>query len=1090
MDFVHLHVHTNYSILNGVCKVEYLANRLTAINQHAAAITDHSNMFGVVNFYDALKSRNIKPIIGCELYIASNSRFDRVAVDSVSHLVVLCENKFGYKNLVKIVTSSYIDSFYIVPRTDFEFLKKNKDGLIVLSGCSRGEISKALANNNYEKAKNIALKYKDVFGADNFFLELQNFKTEKDRIMVKYFLKLAKETNIKIVATNNVHYIYSKDRLAKEVLDCIKYSKIFKKEYIKKQFRAERYLKTGYEMAELFGGCEEALNNTVNIASRCEFCFEFGKINIPKFKCDENVSSEEYLKLKAKDGLFLKYAGRLNKEILKRFEYELSVVINMGFADYFLIVYDYVDYAKKNNIFVGPGRGSGAGSLLGFCLGITEVDPIKYNLSFERFLNVYRSKMPDFDIDFCNERRHEVIDYVIKKYGSNNVARIITFGTLAPKAAIRDVGRILGYSLEFIEKILKYIPNKPGISLGEVLNKSIKLKNAVTNNEDLNILFKLAVLVEGSLKNTSIHAAAIVITKEELRNFIPVLKSDGVIVTQYNMGNIEKLGLLKMDFLGLRNLTIMSRCEELIKKKCPEFKVLNIPFNDEKTFNMLSAGDSVGVFQLESYGMQNVLKKLSPCCLEDVMALLALNRPGPSQFIDVFINNRKNPNCIEFLHSKLKNILNSTYGVIVYQEQVIKIFIDIAGYSLKSVDIIRDAMSKKKLDVMQQERQFFIYGREDSEEYLCCCGALKNGLDEEVADKIFNYICKFALYAFNKAHAASYSIISYKTAYLKCNYFLEYIVSLLNSVLNNKEKLNLYIKECLKKNVVILPVDINRSEMLFKIEGNNAIRYAFLAVKHVSCGLCEHIILKRKGGKYISFEDFLYKLFEDSSCQEFNKNAILSLIKFGAFNEFAASRQYITENFDDILKTVKIKTKEIGGQLSLFQNVNSNVVEKKCKTVKLFGRVKNVLFNEKSENLGFLTINFACGGRVLNILANYKFFYKLLCNFKSGQDAMALVNFKNKDGNKYIFLNYIHKLESLNILFIKVTEINKEKLNFILKILKDNVGSSNVFFIKGLEKRCFINNNIKGVEITEGLINSLKEVAGRNNIYVKNININ
>lgn len=1074
MEFVHLHIHTSFSLLNGVCKIKKLANKLGELGQKAAAITDHSNMFGVVAFYDALKEKNIKPIIGCEI----NLKF----FGSVSHITVLCENKIGYKNLIKIVSNSYLENFNREAVVDFDFLKKHKEGLIFLSGCFKGEISKNILNNDFNRAKEIAVFFKDEFKEENFFLELQDFGFEKDKILKNSLVELGKNLNLKIVATNNVHYVEKEEKIVKDIVYCIKSFKVINKDIGKKEKNYEQYLKNYFEMEENFKGNKEALKNTVSISKRCEFQFDFFRINIPKYKTKNKQSSEVFLEEKAKEGLFLKYGKNPKEEVLKRFYYELKIIAKMQFVDYFLIVYDYVKFAKEHGIFVGPGRGSGAGSLVSFCLGITEIDPIKFNLSFERFLNIYRTKMPDFDVDFCNERRQEVIDYVVKKYGSDRVARIVTFGKLAAKAALRDVGRVLGYSYDFVDFIVKLIPNKMGISLKEAVDESLKLKDLIKTDRMVKNLFSIAKKVEGLEKNTSIHAAAVVLTEDKLDSLVPLFKTDNVIITQYDMASVERLNLLKMDFLGLRNLTVLNYCERLINLKNKNFKILNIPLDDLKTFNMLAIGDSVGVFQLESVGMRTALLKIKPNCLEDIMAVLALNRPGPSRFIDEYVKNKNNRKNIKYLNESMKKILYSTYGVIVYQEQVMEIFKEIAGYSIKNIDLIRKAISKKKFDIMQKEREYFIFGRTEKEEYLNCDGAINRGIDEKIAALIFDNLEKFALYAFNRAHAASYSIISYKTAYLKCNYLLEYMVCLLNSVIDNKDKLKIYLKECENKNIKILPVDINKSKEMFEIECEKGIRFSFLAIKHVSLNFARAIVLGRKEKFYSSFEDFLLRVLNSSEEREFNKNAIFMLVLNGAFN-LIEDKDLIKENFEKTLKKVKAKQKEIKGQISLFdvENFNKTNETLKSEILKLRGMVLNIFIKNGRNNKRCYVLKFVSNEKEFLIFADEKFF-KYEKKIKLSNFYILSVKKILKNNKTFLVLENFCELCKKSVLYINILD---ENFNIVLKFLKENEGKQDVLFFKKNKNSFFKNKNIKGVEIGENLICGLQKLIGKENFKIK-----
>ena len=1000
MEFVHLHIHTSFSLLDGVCKIEKISKRLEELKQKAAAITDHSNMFGAVSFCEILKKRNIKPIVGCEI----NLNF----LGDISHLIVLCENKEGYKNLVKIVSYSYLENFKGVPIVDFDFLKKYKKGLIFLSGCFKGEVARNILNGNFEKAKEVAKFFRDEFRKENFFIELQDYGKEEDFVLKNYLIQLAKKLDLNCVATNDVHYLEKEDEIVREIVHCIRDFNVIDSNFILKGKKGEKYLKSYDEMKERFSSCLDALENTVKISDRCEFNFDSFRVNIPKYPVENGEDSKQFLEKKAKEGLFLKYGKEVKKEVLKRFYYELEVIVKMGFVDYFLIVYDYVKYAKEKGIFVGPGRGSGAASLIGFCLGITEVDPIRFNLSFERFLNIYRTKMPDFDVDFCNERRGEVIEYVIKKYGKERVARIITFGTLAAKAALRDVGRVLGFSYEFVDSIVKKISPKISGGLDAFLKESLELQNFLKTEKKAKILFDFAKKVEGLEKNTSIHAAAVVLTEKRLDNLIPLYKVEDSTITQYDMNSIEKLNFLKMDFLGLRNLTILSHCEKLINLQDKSFKVLNIPLDDVKTFDMLSNGDSVGVFQLESEGMRRALFKVKPSCLEDVMAVLALNRPGPAHFIDEYVENKKNRNNIKYLNENMKKILSSTYGVIVYQEQVMEIFEKIAGYSMKKIDLVRKAISKKNFEIMEREKKIFIYGKKDGEEFERCPGAVKLGVDETSAEKIFDDLKKFALYAFNRSHAAAYSIISYKTAYLKRNFLLQYMVCLLNSVVNNKDKLKIYIKECIDKNIKILSIDINFSDVFFKIEEKKSIRFSFLAIKHISFSFSRAIVEERRKGEFVSFEDFLLRVFNSKEEKEFSRNAILSLILAGAFNSIENKEKLIL-NFEEILKKVREKKREIKGQINLF-----DVLEKK----------KEILEKDQVQI-------FKIKGKILKILEkkiNARKFYVIYFLFSKGKlkifaDEKFSV-FERKIENKSCFEIHIRKIYKNGKVYLKLEEIN------------------------------------------------------------------
>ncbi len=962
-----------------------------------------------------------------------------------------------------------------------------------MSGCKSGYIAQSILKNEYEDAKQMALKYKNEFG-DNFYLELQNFKRPQDDILKANLLKISKETKILPVATNNVHYIKKEDRLVKDLVTCIKNASLIDKELVLKGSLGERYLKSYDEMREVFFDCEDAVKNTLKIADECEFKFEFGRINIPKFEAFGVEDNKKFLKETAKKGLILKYGDRLNEKIKERFEYELDVIVKMGFVDYFLIVYDYVKYVKDKGIFVGPGRGSSAGSLISYCLDITQVDPIKYDLSFERFLNQHRSKMPDFDVDFCNERRQEVIDYVIKKYGKDRVARIISFGSLAAKAAVRDVGRVLGLEYEFVDLLVKKMPFKIGFKINDILNSSDELQSVMATNEDVALVFETAKKVEGLFKNTSTHAAAVVMTRERLDNYIPLYKVDDVVTTQYDMDDIELLNFLKMDFLGLRNLTILEKAERLINKKDKNFKLNLVSLDDEKTYHMLAKGDTVGVFQLESYGMRNVLKKVKPNCLEDVMDVIALNRPGPAQFIDLYVQNKKKPDEIVYLNDVIKRILSKTYGVIVYQEQVMKIFRDVGGYSFKRIDTIRKEISKKKFDEMKKEEDIFLYGKKDEDADLNCDGAIKNGVSEKVARKIFSSLLRFSSYAFNRAHAASYAIISYKTAYLKCNFLLEYMVCLLNSVIDNKDKLKIYLKECEDKKIKILPLDVNYSDTFFKIENDNAIRFSFLAVKNVSRNFSDLIVKERINGLYGSFYDFLSRIIKNNVGLEFNRTAVLTLASKNCFKNLKIKGD-LTKAIDDILNEIKFKKKEIKGQISLFSknepdktthNTYKNAFKKE---LILKGVIKNILVKTNLDGTKTYVLQLGYDGKTLNILMlRDKFFeYKNLIKIKSLVKIFAIKIQKNN--KTLLLLNKLKTIKLTKALFIKTSEMNEMKLKKVIKILKENEGEDLVFFMLKEKRKIFRSKDILGVKISEKLTQDLKKAIGEENLYFKEIDI-
>ena len=796
--FVHLHVHSEYSLLDGACRIKDMIKRAKELGQPAIAITDHGCMYGVMDFYKTAKSEGVKPIIGCEVYVAKRSRFDKVReYDSeIYHLVLLCKNNIGYQNLIKMVSKSFIEGFYNKPRIDEDLLRQHSEGLMALSACLAGAIPRALNRNDYEAAKEIALNYQDIFGKNNFYIELQNHGIAEEIRILPMLSRLSKETGIPMVATNDCHYITQEDSRMHEVLLCIQTNHTIEDDD-KMDFGTDQvYIKSEKEMRALFDNFEGAIENTAKIAEMCNVEFEFGKTKLPHFDVPNNQDHYEYFKEQCYNGLYKNYGKNPAKTLVDRLEYELSTIKKMGYVDYYLIVHDFVRYAKSVDIAVGPGRGSGAGSLAAYCIGITGIDPIKYNLLFERFLNPERVSMPDFDIDFCYVRRQEVIDYVIRKYGADHVAQIITFGTMAARGAIRDVGRALAIPYAEVDSVAKLIPMELGMTIEKAMSNSVDLKKKYEENPKLKELIDMAKKLEGMPRHASTHAAGVVITEKPVSEYVPLAKNDEAIVTQFTMTTLEELGLLKMDFLGLRTLTVIKDTEKMINKVEPDFKIENIDLYDNEVFTMMSKGLTQGVFQYESVGMKNVLMQLKPDSIEDLIAVISLYRPGPMSSIPQYIENRHHPEKIKYKHPLLSDILDVTYGCIVYQEQVMQIFRKLAGFSLGRADIVRRAMSKKKKDVMEREHQIFIHGLVDASGKVEVDGCIRRGISEEVASSIYSEMESFASYAFNKSHAAAYAVISYQTAYLKCKYPKEYMASLITSVLDNINKVVEYIEEC------------------------------------------------------------------------------------------------------------------------------------------------------------------------------------------------------------------------------------------------------------------------------------------------------
>ncbi len=916
MAFAHLHLHTQYSLLDGCCRINKLMDAVAASGQTAVAVTDHGVMYGAVEFYKAALKKGLKAIIGCEVYVAPKSRFDKQKSDGqYSHLILLCENNTGYQNLIKLVSLGFTEGFYSKPRVDRELLRQYHEGLIALSACLAGEIPRAISDGNYQSALETALWYKNVFGENNYFLEVQNHGLPEQAAVNMGIQKISRETGIPVVATNDVHYIEKTDSFMHKVLLCIQTgTKINEQNAI--EFKTEEfYLKTEAEMRAAFPNMPQAIENTQKIADRCNVTFEFGKIKLPYFDT-KGENHFEFFKRKCYDGLYAIYGKNPSKNVVDRLEYEISVIDRMGYTDYYLIVWDFINYAKSHNIPVGPGRGSGAGSLAAYCIGITGVDPIKYNLLFERFLNPERVSMPDFDIDFCYVNRQKVIDYVTQKYGTDHVAQIVTFGTMAARAAIRDVGRAMDIPYATCNKIAKLIPHAMGITIERALNSSSEFLNLYNNDPQIKQLVDMALKLEGMPRHASTHAAGVVISDKPVSDYVPLALNDEATVTQYTMTELDELGLLKIDFLGLRNLTVIDDTQKDVRRKVPDFSIENIPLDDAETFKMIGDGFTDGVFQFESEGMKNVLRKFKPETLEDLIAIISLYRPGPMDSIPRYIRNRHNPQSIKYDTPLLKPILDVTYGCIVYQEQVMQIFRSLAGYSLGRADIVRRAMSKKKHDVLARERNAFIYGEKDENGNVICDGAVNRGVPEKTAEKLFDEISAFSSYAFNKSHAAAYALVAYRTAYLKCNYPTEYFAALLTSVLENPAK---YMSECKRMGIKILPPSVNESYENFTADGKN-IRFGLLAVRNLGSNLINQLINNRKDGKYTSLYDFCSRNYS----RNFNRRALEGLIKSGAMDGLEDNRRKMLCNIDKVLSVVEQMHRFSGeGQLDLFGDGNN-----------------------------------------------------------------------------------------------------------------------------------------------------------------------
>ncbi len=913
MSFVHLHVHSEFSLLDGFCRIDEVCARAKELGQEALAITDHGVMYGAVNFFKAARSAGIKPIIGCEVYVAPNSRFGRVhGVDSeYSHLILLCKNETGYRNLCYLVSMGFVEGFYTKPRIDWELLSQHAEGLICLSACVAGEIPRNILADNYEAAKSRALWLRELFGEDGFYLELQNHDIPQERQAAEGIMRIHAETGIPLVVTNDAHYIRAEDAGSQDVLMCIQMGKTVE-DTDRMAFQGDSfYLKSEAEMRALFPNEPEAYENTVKIAEMCEFEFEFGHYHLPRFPLPEGeTDSFAYLERLCQSGLKERYPAG-GEALEKQLRYELEMIRQMGFTDYFLIVSDFIRYAKAQGIPVGPGRGSAAGSIVSYCLHITDVDPIKYSLFFERFLNPGRVSMPDIDIDFCIRRRGEVIDYVARKYGSDHVAQIVTFGTMAARAAIRDVGRALNVSYAECDAVAKQIPMSLGMTLEEALRLSKPLREFYEQNEKLHALIDTARKLEGMPRHASTHAAGVVITEKPVYEYVPLAKNDESVVCQFPMTTLEELGLLKMDFLGLRNLTVLDDAVQLVRRRIPDFRIEDVPEDDKAVFEMLSQGKTGGVFQLESTGMTGVCTGLQPRSIEDITAIIALYRPGPMDSIPRFLECSSHPEKISYKHPLLKPILDVTYGCIVYQEQVIEIFRNLAGFSLGQADMIRRAMSKKKEMDIKKERVAFIHG--DPERNIP--GAVARGVPEDVASSIYDEILDFSSYAFNKAHAVAYAIVSYRTAYMKCHHPREYMAALLTSVLSDSGKVAEYIAECRSLGIKLLPPDVNESDADFTVVGDN-IRFGLVAIKGIGRGVIESLMAERgENGPFVSFQDFCRRMYG----KELNRRAVESLIQSGAFDSMGAKRKQLIQITEAVLDGVAADSRsKIDGQIDMF----------------------------------------------------------------------------------------------------------------------------------------------------------------------------
>lgn len=1068
-------MHTEYSLLDGAIRIKELVSKVKEMGMNSVAITDHGNMFGVVEMYKECKAQGIKPIIGCEVYVAPRNRFDKQGkIDTEpNHLILLAMNNIGYKNLVKLCSIGYTEGFYYKPRIDMESLEKYNEGLICLSACLAGELARKIISNNIDGARETIKKFVDIFSKERYFLEIQDNKLREQILVNQQIVNLSREFGLNIVATNDCHYLDKSDYLAHEVLLCIQTRKTLNDEDRMSFKTNEFYVKSEEEMKEAFNSFPEAISNTQKIADMCNVELNFGTTILPEFKIDEDISHLDYFKKLCYIGLDKRYGDEQKEKAKERLEYEISVIDKMGYIDYFLIVADFINYAKSNNIPVGPGRGSGAGSIAAYLIGITDIDPLKFDLIFERFLNPERISMPDFDVDFCYERRQEVIDYVSRKYGQDHVAQIITFGTMAARAAVRDVARALDVSYQKADMIAKLIPRDLKITIDKALTTSKDLLELYNSDSEAKEVIDISRKLEGLARHASTHAAGVVITKEPVVNYVPVYENNGVVSTQYTMTLLEELGLLKMDFLGLRTLTVINDAIKLIKK----IHGIDVDFknmDDKETFKLLCSGKTTGIFQMESGGFRQVMVKMQPDCLEDIIVMISLYRPGPMDQIPRYIKNKNNPEHIEYTHEALKPILKNTYGCMVYQEQVMQIFRNLAGYSLGRADLVRRAMGKKKIDVMNKEREIFVQG------------AIKNNIDEESANKIFDEMAEFAKYAFNKSHAAAYAVIAYQTAYLKTHYKHEFMAALMNSMLGNLNKIPEYIQECKDLGIVVLKPDINESYSKFSVINSN-IRFALTSVKNVGENAIDEIIRERKqNGKFISFVDFCERVAGESV----NKKCIESLIKVGAFDELEKdlNRFDLLEAYENIIDSVmQIKRTNYINQINLFDGISENkdgfaVKVRKC------GRAptKKELLEMEKEMVGMYI-----SGHPLD---EYSEYIKLNSDISTkdldtvGKDEEELSLIESLDGKVKTICGII------SFLRIFTTKMNKQ---MVFAEIEDMYGDMelvlfpNVFqkFSKIIKKDLVVKVTGK-VSLKEGekakiLVSNIEEIKKESKIYIK-----
>lgn len=1143
MDFVHLHVHSEYSLLDGACRIKRLISRVKELGQTAVAITDHGVMYGCIEFYNECINNGIKPIIGCEVYVAPRGRFRKETKEDMSpyHLLLLCKNNEGYSNLMKLVSAAHIEGFYNRPRCDVELLKKYSNGLICLSACIAGEIPRLLRKGDYEGAKQKAVEYRDIFGEGNYYLEVQNHGMDEQKKILPDLYRISEETGIPVVATNDAHYIEKSDSEMQRILTCISTGKTLDSPDSLSFPTEEFYIKSAEEMARLFP--VNALENTVKIAEKCNVTIEFGVTKLPLFKIDGVDDNVSYFKNQVYTGLKKRYGSELTKEALSRAEQEMEVIIQMGYVDYFLIVADFISYARSKDIPVGPGRGSGVGSICAYALEITSIDPIKYNLLFERFLNPERVSMPDFDVDFCYTRRQEVIDYVAEKYGSDHVAQIITFGTLAARAAVKDVGRVMGIPYGKVDALSKMIPAGPNVTLEHSIQEDKKLYEYIESDSVLKKLVSNALKLEGMPRHASMHAAGVVITREPVTEYVPLVKNDGYIVTQYSKDALESLGLLKMDFLALRYLTVIDNCVKSIRINNPDFDINKIGVDDNEVFSMLSSGDTAGVFQFESEGMKNILMRLKPTSLEDLTAVISLYRPGPMQSIPLYTKNKHNPAGIVYKTELLRDILGVTYGCIVYQEQVMQICRIIGGYSYGRADIVLKAMKKKDKGIMEKERNAFIYGTDAN------CGAVNSGVSEEVATEIFDEMSAFATYAFNKSHAAAYAYLAYQTAYLRCHYYTEYMVALLTSVMDNSSKILGYIGDLKANGVTVLPPDVNSSMLDFTIEGKN-IRFGLLPIKNIGRGFINSIISERKIKKFTDISDFLNRL----AGKDMNKRAVESLIKAGAFDTLPHNRRTLLNCYEEMYDIINSNhNRHLDGQMGFFDFIEEKNTDTSGRIVTVpefsslhlmklekealgyyatghpldgldqyiringFTRISEIADSESCilKNESKICIIAMLSSKKLHTTKNNKTMcfalfedsmgeiegilfddvYSSSASILSEQDiplmifATLSISDNPEEQNKMI-VNRIERADKIvpldyKTLFINVRSDETEKINAIISILSNKGGKEQVRLCFSDTRKVTVINNIPNVNITKEILSKLVKICGKSNIILK-----